>query len=203
MPDWVVIPGGNLGNPTALGKGFLEMRELGMIDRLPRIAVAQSANANPLYLSYQNNFDTLETVQARATLASAIQIGNPVSQEKAAKILKLFGGVVEQVTEQELADAAARADRTGLFCCPHTGVAFGGLIKLLERGVIKPEEKVVVISTAHGLKFTEFKIDYHRDALGDYDVSPRYPNLPVELPADYEAVKQALLTRIEARSGAG
>jgi len=203
VPDWVVVPGGNLGNPTALGKGFLEMQELGMIDRLPRIAVAQSANANPLYLSYQNNFDTLETVQARATLASAIQIGNPVSQEKAAKILKLFGGVVEQVTEQELADAAARADRTGLFCCPHTGVAFGGLIKLLERGVIKPEEKVVVISTAHGLKFTEFKIDYHRDALGDYDVSPRYPNLPVELPADYEAVKQALLTRIEARSGAG
>ncbi len=203
VPDWVVVPGGNLGNPTALGKGFLEMRELGMIDRLPRIAVAQSANANPLYLSYQNNFDTLETVQAKATLASAIQIGNPVSQEKAVKILKMFNGVVEQVTEQELADAAARADQTGLFCCPHTGVAFGALLKLLNRGVIKRDEKVVVLSTAHGLKFTEFKVNYHRDALADFDVQPDLANVPVELAANYEAVRGVLLDRIEARSQPG
>jgi threonine synthase len=203
VPDWVVIPGGNLGNSTALGKGFLEMRELGMIDRLPRIAVIQSANANPLYRSYQNNFDTLETVPAQATLASAIQIGNPVSQEKAVKILKAFGGVVEQVTEQELADAAARADRTGLFCCPHTGVAFGGLIKLRDRDVIRQDEKVVVISTAHGLKFTEFKINYHKDALAEFSVRPTYTNLPVELPADYDKVRNALLTRIEARTSSG
>lgn len=198
VPDWVVIPGGNLGNPTALGKGFQEMLELGMIDRLPRIAVAQSANADPLYRSYTQNFDAFEPVQAQATLASAIQIGNPVSFEKAVKILECFNGVVESVTEQELSDAVARVDQTGLFCCPHTGVAFGGLFKLLDKGVIGKGEKVVVISTAHGLKFTEFKINYHRDALREYDVKPLHANLPVELPADYDAIRDALISRVEA-----
>ena len=197
VPDWVVIPGGNLGNSTALGKGFLEMKELGLIDKLPRIAVAQSANANPLYTSFVNNFDTFEPVQAKATLASAIQIGDPVSREKSIATLKQFGGVVEEVTEQELSEACSQADRTGLFCCPHTGVAFGGLLKLLDRGEIKPSDKVVVISTAHGLKFTDFKIRYHQDELSEFGVSPRRPNLPVELPADYDKVRDALFHKLD------
>jgi threonine synthase len=199
LPDWVVIPGGNLGNVSALGKGFLEMMELGLTDRLPRIVVAQSANANPLYLSYLANFDRFDPIQARATLASAIQIGDPVSAEKAIRTLQAFNGVVEQVTEQELADAAALADQTGLFCCPHTGVAFGALFKLLGRGEIQRSDRVVVVSTAHGLKFTEFKVRYHEASLSEFGVRPIYQNAPVEVAADLPIVRQALRSRLALR----
>ncbi|MDA0748550.1 MAG: threonine synthase [bacterium] len=201
VPDWIVIPGGNLGNVSALGKGFLEMQEMGMISRLPRIAVAQSARANPLYTSFVNGFDSFEPVRAEQTLANAIQIGDPVSREKAIQVLKLFNGVVEQATENELADAVARADRTGLFTCPHTGVAFAALFKLVDRGVIEKDERVVVISTAHGLKFTEFKVNYHRDALQEFGVTAQHANKPVEVPATFEAVKSALSQRLEKRGG--
>ncbi len=201
LPDWIVIPGGNLGNISALGKGFLELLEMGLIDRLPRIAVAQSARANPLYLSYQKGFDSFEPVQARTTLASAIQIGDPVSVEKAVRTLKVFNGVVEQATEQELADAAARADRTGLFCCPHTGVAFAVLFKLVNRGVIRKDQQVVVISTAHGLKFIDFKLKYHQGQLRDMGVQPHDANMPIELPAEYGAVRDALYRALEERRG--
>ncbi len=197
VPDWVIIPGGNLGNSSALGKGFLEMKELGLIDKLPRIAVAQAANANPLYLSYLANFGSFEPVQARETLANAIQIGDPVSREKSIATLTQFGGIVEQVSEQELSEACAQADRTGLFCCPHTGVAFGGLLKLLDRGEVKSTDKVVVVSTAHGLKFTEFKIRYHQNDLSKFGVKPERPNVPVELPAEYDAVRDALFRKLE------
>lgn len=198
VPDWVVIPGGNLGNVSALGKGFLEMEALGLIDRLPRIAVAQADRANPLYQSFEKNFDSFEPIQAQPTLASAIQIGNPVSREKAIQTLKIFGGVVEQASEEELADAAARADRTGLFACPHTGVAFAALFKLVDRGVIQKSDRVIVISTAHGLKFSEFKLGYHRDQLQDWGVGPHYQNEPVVLPPEVDAVKKAIFDRIEA-----
>ena len=198
VPDWIVIPGGNLGNVSALGKGFQEMLEIGIIDRLPRIAVAQSANANPLYRSYLQGFDQFEPVRAKRTLASAIQIGDPVSVKKAIRVLKALNGVVEQATEDELANAAARADRTGLFCCPHTGVAFAALFKLVEKGIIRPRERAVVISTAHGLKFTDFKIAYHENRLMDVGVEPRHANRPLELPARYDVVRdrvfQALRT---------
>ncbi len=198
VPDWIVIPGGNLGNVSALGKGFLEMQALGIIDRLPRIAVAQAHRANPLYRSFEKNFDDFEPIRAQPTLASAIQIGNPVSREKATQTLKLFGGVVEEASEQELADAAARADRTGLFACPHTGVAFAALFKLIDKGVIQKDDRVIAISTAHGLKFNEFKLGYHRDELQNWRVNPRYDNAPVALPPDADAVKRAILERVEA-----
>lgn len=197
VPDWIIIPGGNLGNVSALGKGFREMHAIGLIDKMPRIAVAQSAQANPLYQSYMHNFDRFEPIQAQPTLANAIQIGNPVSREKAIDALKSFGGVVEQATEQELADAAARADRTGLFTCPHTGVAFAALFKLVGRGVIKKDERVVVISTAHGLKFTEFKLGYHQDQLQQHSVSAGLRNEPVVLPPKADVVRDAIFRAIE------
>ena len=190
VPDWIVMPVGNLGNVSALGKGFLLMKELGMIRKLPRIACAQAANANPLYQSYQTGFKEFRPVKAKKTLASAIQIGNPVSYERAVKILAAFDGIVEQVTEDELANAAARADRTGMYSCPHTGVALGVLFKMVERGEIKRDDSVVVISTAHGLKFTDFKVGYHEGILAD--VVSRHKNPPVELPADYDAVQRAI-----------
>jgi threonine synthase len=190
VPDWIVIPVGNLGNVSAIGKGFLMMKELGLINKLPRIACAQSARANPLYLSYLTGFKEYRPVKAGKTLASAIQIGDPVSYERAVKILRQFNGVVEQATEDELANAAARADRTGLYTCPHTGVALAVLFKLIERGEIQRNDRVVVISTAHGLKFTDFKVGYHDGVLAD--VVARYRNPPVELPADYDAVRRAI-----------
>src|SRR5207249_6692920 len=120
---------------------------------------------NPLYLAYQHGYDHLEPIQARPTLASAIQIGNPVSFEKAVRTLKLFDGIVEQASEDELSQAAARADRGGLFTDPHTGVALAVLEKLVERSVIDRNDRTVVISTANGLKFPEFKVQYHDGTL--------------------------------------
>jgi threonine synthase len=190
VPDWIILPAGNLGNVSALGKGLLMMKALGLIDHLPRIACAQAANANPLYLSFVTDFQDFHPVTAKKTLASAIQIGDPVSYDRAVRILKAFDGVVEQVTEDELANAAARADRTGLYCCPHTGVALGALIKLLDKGVIRKNERVVVISTAHGLKFSEFKVQYHQKRLAE--VSSRFANPPLELTASYDAVINAI-----------
>ena len=192
-PDVIVIPGGNLGNVSALGKGLLMMKDLGLISNLPRIVVAQAERANPLYRSYLNNFETFEPIVAQKTLASAIQIGNPVSFEKAVRTLKQFNGIVEQATEEELADAAALGDRTGMFNCPHTGVALAVLIKLLKAGKIDKTEQVVVISTAHGLKFTEMKVKYHQRDLG---FLCRYANQPVELPPRLDAVKEALQTAL-------
>jgi threonine synthase len=190
VPDWIVIPGGNLGNVSALGKGLLMMKELGLIDKLPRIACAQAQRANPLYLSYQTGFADYRPVKAQKTLASAIQIGDPVSYERTVKVLKTFDGIVEQASEDELANAAARADRTGMYCCPHTGVALAVLFKLIERGEVQSSDRVVVISTAHGLKFTSFKVGYHDQMLDG--VVARHANPPLELPASYDAVSKAI-----------
>ncbi len=195
VPDWVIIPGGNLGNISAIGKGFSMMKDLYMIKKLPRLVCAQTEKANPLYKSYLKDFEEFKPVKAKKTLASAIQIGNPVSVKKAIKTLKKFNGIVEEATEQELADAAAMGDKTGLFNCPHTGVALAALIKLLKKGVIKKSERVVVISTANGLKFTDFKRKYHEDKLTN--IVPNYGNLPVEVEAKYEKVRSAILNHID------
>ena len=189
VPDVMIIPGGNLGNVSALGKGLLMMKDLGLITKLPRIVVAQAERANPLYRSYLTNFEKFEPITAQKTLASAIQIGNPVSIQKAIRTLKQFNGIVEQATEEELADASALGDRTGMFNDPHTGVALAVLIKLLKAGKIDKSEQVVVISTAHGLKFVEMKVKYHQKEM---EFPCRYANQPIELPARLDAVKEAL-----------
>lgn len=193
VPDWVIVPGGNLGNVAAIGLGFLLMRDLGIIQDLPRLVCAQAANANPLYRSYLDGFKSFEPIIAQPTLASAIQIGNPVSAPRAIPILKTFDGIVEQATEDELANAAALADDSGLFTCPHTGVALAALLKLVDRKVILPDERVVVISTANGLKFVDFKIGYHE---GNFpEVQSKLANQPVELPGDYGVVRDAIASR--------
>jgi threonine synthase len=196
-PDVIIIPGGNLGNVSALGKGLLMMRDLKLINKLPRIVVAQAERANPLYRSYKKDFKTFEPMTAQKTLASAIQIGNPVSYQKAVRTLQQFEGVVEQATEEELADASALGDKTGMFNCPHTGVALAALIKLLKAGKIDKKEKVVVISTAHGLKFVEQKVRYHK---GEMEFPTPYANKPIELPARVDAVKEALAAALKKRN---
>jgi threonine synthase len=189
VPDFVVIPGGNLGNVSALAAGFQMMLDLGLIANKPRLVVAQAAAANPLYRAYQDNWD-FEPVRAQPTLATAIQIGNPVSIHRAVNALKAFDGIVEQATEDELADASARADRTGMFNCPHTAVALASLEKLIGRGVIRKTDRVIVVSTANGLKFSEFKTGYHTHTLAG--ITPRHANPPLELPNDYDAVRRAV-----------
>jgi len=196
VPDVIVIPGGNLGNVSALGSGLLMMRDLGLITKLPRIVVAQAERANPLYRSYLKNFSYFEPMEAQKTLASAIQIGNPVSIEKAIRTLRQFDGIVMDATEQELSDASALGDRTGMFNCPHTGVALAAMIKLIKAGKIDKAEHVVVISTAHGLKFTDFKVNYHEEKLG---FPCQYANKPIEVPARVDAVKEALTNALKKR----
>ena len=197
VPDWIVIPGGNLGNVSALAKGLDMLLELGLVKRRPRIVCAQAQAANPLYLSYRRGFEVFEPIHARPTLASAIQIGNPVSIDKAIDALKRYDGIVEQASEDELADACARADRTGLFNCPHTGVALAAMEKLVKRGEIGRSDRVVVISTAHGLKFVDFKVKYHESRLEGIEAA--LPNPPIELPARYDAVRDEMLRQIERR----
>jgi threonine synthase len=195
VPDVIVVPGGNLGNVSAIGAGFDLMLELGVIAKRPRLVVAQAAAANPLYTAYRNNW-VFQPMTARPTIASAIQIGNPVSIDRAIRTLQRFNGIVEQATESELADAAARADRTGMFNCPHTGVALAALEKLVGRGEVAKTDRTIVISTANGLKFSEFKVAYHTTGLPG--IASRYANPPVELPNDYDAVRRAVDSLVSA-----
>jgi threonine synthase len=197
VPDVVIIPGGNLGNVSALAAGFQMMLDLGLMARRPRLVLAQAEAANPLYRAFRNHWQ-FEPVTAQPTLATAIQIGNPVSVRKAIHALQQFDGVVEQASEEELADAAARADRTGMFNCPHTAVALAALEKLVARGEIRRTDRVIVVSTANGLKFSEFKTAYHTSQLRG--VTSRHANPPVELPNDYDAVRRAI-DRLTVASG--
>ena len=195
VPDWIIIPVGNLGNISALYKGFKLMMDLGLTDKMPRLVAAQAGKANPFYLSYRNGFQDKVAIGAQKTLASAIQIGDPVSYEKAVQAVVETNGIVETVSEHELANAAARADLTGMYTCPHTGVALAALFKLAERGQIGASDRVVVISTAHGLKFTGFKVGYHEGKLDE--VESELANPPVYLPADAKVVKDVIARKLQ------
>jgi threonine synthase len=204
VPDWVVIPGGNLGNASAVGRGFVMMKELGLADRLPRLVVAQAEAANPLYVAVRaagkpSAGVKVEPVAARKTFASAIQVGNPVSARRALRALEALDGLVEQASEQELCDAAARADRAGAFTCPHTGVALAALEKLAARGVVRKGERVVVVATAHGLKFSDFKVGYHQASLPGVASPLRNPSVRVD--ASLGSVQDAIAARF-GRAGA-
>jgi threonine synthase len=197
VPDWVIIPGGNLGNVYAFYKGFKMCRDLGLVDRLPRLVVAQAQNANPLYRCFQQGLtrEAFSPVKASATFASAIQIGDPVSIDRAILALRATDGLVEEASEEEMMDAAALADLTGMFNCPHTGVALAALSKLRERGVIAPSDRTVVVSTAHGLKFTQSKVAYHtKDIPG---IASKYANPPVGVKEDFGAVMDVLRDRLK------
>jgi threonine synthase len=196
VPDWVILPSGNLGNAAALYAGFKMLIDLGVTKRLPRLCVAQAAAANPMYRAWIAGKREIEPMRAETTLASAIQIGNPVSAPRAFRALDAMRGIVEQATEQELADAAAEADATGMYTCPHTAVGLAVLKKLVRAGTIGKSERVVCISTAHGLKFTEFKVQYHESQLAGLKSSAANP--AVLLPPDYDAVTRAIQKKFAA-----
>jgi threonine synthase len=204
VPDWVLVPGGNLGNVSAIAKGFLEAQRMGLISTPPRLVCCQAEHANPLYQAYARaqaagralSVDDFEPMTAKPTLASAIQIGDPVSLAKAVTAIVETNGIVMQASEEQLANASARADRTGLFTCPHTGVALACLEQLVADRTIAPDDRVVVVSTAHGLKFTEFKTGYHEQRLG---FASEYANAPIAMTGDPEQAVGELHRLLDAR----
>lgn len=190
VPDWVVVPVGNAGNVSALGKALKELHYLGIIEKIPRLAGIQIHNANPLYTSYKKNWAGLEPMTAKDTFASAIRIGDPVSFNKAVDVLKWTNGIVEEVSEQELMDAMVEVDNCGISICPNSGTAVAGYKKLREKNIIQKKEKVVIVSTAHGLKFSQLKIDYHQKKYSHINCNKA--NTPISLPATLDAVKNIL-----------
>jgi len=186
VPDWFVIPVGNAGNISALGKGLRELYELGIIDKLPRLAGIQTKAASPLYESYTNGFSDLIAQKAKPTKASAIQIGNPVSYKKAIREIQHFDGVVEIVTESELMDSKAQIDRLGISICPNSAVAVSGTMKLRENQIIQETDDVVVILTAHGSKFSNTGVEYHADS------SNTYANTTITIDASLQSLESAL-----------
>ncbi|KAM0921334.1 hypothetical protein ACQ4PT_006963 [Festuca glaucescens] len=197
VPDWVIIPGGNLGNIYAFYKGFEMCRVLGLVDRVPRLVCAQAANANPLYRYYKSGWTDFQSLVAETTFASAIQIGDPVSIDRAVVALKATDGIVEEATEEELMDATALADLTGMFACPHTGVALAALFKLRDQGIIGTNDRTVVVSTAHGLKFTQSKIDYHDKNIND--MLCQYANPPISVKPDFGSVMDVLQKKLNGK----
>jgi threonine synthase len=164
-PDHIIVPGGNLGNSSAIGKALLEMQELGLISRLPRLSVIQAKGANPFYHSFHDlQGKSLEPMEAE-TLATAIRIGNPASWKKAMRVVHATGGTVEQVAEVEIALAKAEIGSDGVGCEPASAVTLAGLKKLVASGFVKRSESVVLVLTGHLLKDPEFTLNFHRGEL--------------------------------------
>jgi threonine synthase len=189
IPDWIIVPVGNAGNISALGKGLLEWRQLGLLGpegRLPRLVGVQAVAANPFARSYRGGFAKREALTAGKTVASAIAIGDPVSYEKAKRVVLATGGVVTDATEDEILDAKALVDAAGVAVCPNSATAVAGLRKLAADGTIKRGELVVVVATAHGLKFSGTTVAYHEGRLDG--VTSRRANPPVVLPAALDAI---------------
>jgi threonine synthase len=199
VPDHLLVPGGNLANSSALGKGFLEMKQLGLIQKVPRISIIQAEGANPLYRSMQASGGRELTPVEAHTRASAIRIGNPASWRKAVRVVEATRGWVEQATEAEIALAKAEIGAEGIGCEPASAVTLVGLKKLLAAGKIDPSESVVLLLTGHTLKDSDYTIQYHRgDLLSEEELAPLRPEIEItrrntiELDADAEQVLRAL-----------
>ena len=163
--DHIIVPGGNLGNSSAIGKALLEMHELGLIPRLPKLSVIQAEGANALVRTLREaDGRRLIGVQAE-TRATAIRIGNPASWKKAAHVIAATGGACEQVSEIEIAQAKAEIGAEGIGCEPASAVTLAGLKKLVKQGFVKPEETVVLVLTGNVLKDPDYTIDFHRGEL--------------------------------------
>jgi len=198
VPDWVVLPGGNLGNISAFGKGLRELKELGMIDRLPRLAVVQAEGAAPFYdLMHGADRSRLNPVAHPETLATAIKIGDPVSWPKALREIDASRGVVEKVTEQEIADAKAVVGRCGIGCEPASAATLAGIRKLTAAGVIRRDSDVVAVLTGNVLKDPDYIHRYHTGVLSNprgMRIVPNYGNPPVLLPNDADRIVDFLGT---------
>ena len=197
-PDHVIVPGGNLGNSSAIGKALLEMKELGLISRSPKLSVVQAAGANPLVEMVRRGAKQLVPMAAE-TLATAIRIGNPASWKKALRILESTGGAVEEGSEVEIAQAKAEIGASGIGCEPASAVTLAGLKKLARQGFVKRGETVVLILTGHLLKDPEFTLRFHRDELfvgtkheKEAKLLARHQHAPIVLDARADEVIKAL-----------
>ena len=214
VPDWIVVPGGNLGNSSAFGKAFMELKELGLIDRIPRLAVINAHGANTLYQLYEEQglrwnggrpdmqkidgyFENMLANNHRAsTLASAIEINHPVNLIKCLRALDVCDGVVREVTDEQILDAKAEVGAGGLGCEPASAASLAGAKLLREQGVIAPSDRVVCILTGHQLKDPTATVGYHTYDANDADnylVSRGIPNAafsnrPVKVENDLEAI---------------
>jgi len=203
-PDWVVVPGGNLGNSSAFGKAFMELKQLGLIKRVPRLAIINATGANTLFDLYENQglrFNGGDVDMSRIdayyqklnesgyrpkTIASAIEISRPVNLKKCLRSLEVCRGVVREVSDEKIKDAKAAVGRYGLGCEPASGASVAGLKLLRQQGVIKADETVVCILTGHQLKDPEVTVRYHREEQGEFS------NRPTEIENDINAVLKAL-----------
>jgi threonine synthase len=173
VPDWVVLPGGNLGNTSAFGKALREMLEWGLIPRLPRLAVVQAEGSAPFYeLMRAGERTKLTPVEHPETLATAIKIGDPVSWPKALSEVEASNGVVEKVSEQEIADAKAIIGRCGIGCEPASAATLAGIRKLTAGGTISPAADVLAVLTGNVLKDPDYIFRYHTRTLHSTSVSP-------------------------------
>lgn len=196
VPDWVVLPGGNLGNTSAFGKALREMKALGLIDRLPKLAVIQAAGSAPFYdLAHKPAGSKLESIGHPETLATAIKIGDPVSWPKAMLEVTATGGVVEKATEQEIADAKAQIGLCGIGCEPASAATLAGIRKLVAAGTIHPDEDVVAVLTGNVLKDPDYIYRYHTGQLTAPDnspITPTYGNRPIVVPNDPDQIAALL-----------
>jgi threonine synthase len=196
-PDHIIVPGGNLGNSSAIGKACMEMKELGLISRLPKISIIQAEGANPLVRSMRENGGTKLSPMRADTMATAIRIGNPASWKKAVRVLEATAGTVEQVSEIEIALAKAEIGADGVGCEPASAVTLAGLKKLVKQGFIKRNESVVLILTGHILKDPDFTIKFHRgdlfqDKKDEAAILKEQQRAPIVLDANVETVLKVL-----------
>ena len=198
VPDHLIVPGGNLGNSSAFGKGFRELLGSGLIDRQPKISVIQARGASPFASYFDKQHDPSRSFvneEHPTTLASAIKIGAPVSWQKAWRAVRETGGSVITVTEQEIADAKAIIGRDGIGCEPASATTVAGIRKLVEDGFIKKDETVVAVLTGHVLKDTDYVMQYHSQELTAPDNSPivgSFANTPLQVSAARDAIARAL-----------
>ena len=189
-PDWIVLPAGNLGNTAAFGKALAEARDWGLITDTPRLAAVQAAGAAPFAASFREQFARRHRVEPR-TVASAINIGNPASYDRAVRAIRETNGVVTAVTDAEILEAKAVVDGAGVGCEPASAASVAGARQLLRDGVIGREQRVVAVLTGHLLKDPDSVTRYHQQA----DPRPAYANPPVEIGPTLGEVERVLRSR--------
>jgi threonine synthase len=214
-PDWIVVPGGNLGNTSAFGKAFIELRELGLVKRLPRLAIVNAAGANTLSELYNRHAlrwnggewdaaavdifyrDMTAASRKAETIASAIEIARPVNLPKALRSLEAMDGVVCEVTDEEILDEKSRIGRCGFGCEPASAASLAGLRQLVAKGIIDRGSRIVCILTGHALKDPDATVTYHTGMSQGKSTSPagatgRYANRPISVADDLDAICAAI-----------